>query len=291
MSPSHLFKVRADPTSYAWNMHCDSITEQAREINSFKDLNGFLIADLTTKLQSRDPLSLYRLSQKTGVQVVMGAAPDTETETSDYQPDAIDKLAQELVGELILGVKIGHLGVQGEFEDENYCTKAAFIVAKAVSKTGAPVVLKLPHFCLLALDLADLLKTLGIPAAKVIFTGMHSFQPLEYHKTLLLKGVNLCFDTFGSLQYYSGPEQLPNDEELCVRISELLLVFDQEFSGEVMPASQLLLSSGVRYGMQLQKYGGFGYGHVMQAVLPSTRRLGVDEKDIDLMLQKTSFAY
>lgn len=68
---------------------------------------------------------------------------------------------------------------------------------------------------------------------KVIVAGMHggSSQALPDQVALLRKGMVLCFDCFGRVEWLAGPEYYPSDEESAVRIAELVR---QGFAGNIV---------------------------------------------------------
>jgi phosphotriesterase-related protein len=47
---------------------------------------------------------------------------------------------------------------------------------------------------------------------------------------------------------------------------------------------QIMLSHDVCYKFFLKKYGGFGYSHIMEHILPTLRYYGVQEKQIRVMM-------
>lgn len=60
--------------------------------------------------------------------------------------------------------------------------------------------------------------------SKVIVAGMHGgiSQSLQDQVAILERGAVLCFDCFGRVEWLSGPEYYPSDEESSVRIAELV---------------------------------------------------------------------
>lgn len=66
-------------------------------------------------------------------------------------------------------------------------------------------------------DSSDLVK-------KVILTGMRggARAPIDDQIELLQQGFVLCFDCFGRVEWFSGPDFFPSDEESAARIAELV---------------------------------------------------------------------
>ncbi|CBJ32441.1 conserved unknown protein [Ectocarpus siliculosus] len=163
--------------------------------------------------------------------------------------------------------------------------------AMAQQATGAPLMIACSHFVRWPMVVAALViatahwgssqdGTAAAAAAatsrKVIVAGMHGgvSQSLHHQASLLSKGIVLCFDCFGRVEWLPGPDYYPSDEESAVRIAELVR---QGF------AERIILSSGVSRRFHLSRFGGYGYGHALRTVPPRLLRLGVSAKDIGLM--------
>lgn len=131
---------------------------------------------------------------------------------------------------------------------------------KAQQATGAPLMLAFCHFArwprveaALALVAAQWGDTPGAGASRqVIVAGMHGgvSQSLPDQAALLNKGVVLCFDCFGRVEWSPGSDYYPSDEESAVRIAELVR---QGF------ADRIVLSSGVSRRIHLSRFGGLLY--------------------------------
>lgn len=118
----------------------------------------------------------------------------------------------------------------------------------AQQATGAPLLIACSHFIRWpTLEAALAVATAHWEAAdagatqtrrNLIVAGMHGgvSQPLQGQTTLLNKGVVLCFDCFGRVEWLPGSDYYPSDEETAVRIAELVR---QGF------ADRIVVSSGV----------------------------------------------
>ncbi|CAN0551696.1 unnamed protein product, partial [Ectocarpus sp. 8 AP-2014] len=109
--------------------------------------------------------------------------------------------------------------------------------AMAQQATGAPLMIACSHFVRWPMVVAALViatahwgssqdGTAAAAAAatsrKVIVAGMHGgvSQSLHHQASLLSKGIVLCFDCFGRVEWLPGPDYYPSDEESAVRIAE-----------------------------------------------------------------------
>jgi phosphotriesterase-related protein len=103
-------------------------------------------------------------------------------------------------------------------------------------------------------------------------------DPVAHASKLLEKGINLSFDTFGQDHYDdfifmgarhpSDPERIKVIVELCKRGYE----------------EQIMLSQDVCWKHMLKTYGGAGYSHILEHIVPTLRYYGVKEKQIRTML-------
>ncbi|CAN0388561.1 unnamed protein product, partial [Ascophyllum nodosum] len=151
--------------------------------------------------------------------------------------------------------------------------------------TSAPLIIVFHHFVrweIVESAFAIATAQLGCDATpgKIILAGMHGgvTQCLRDHLAMLTKGVVLCFDCFGRVEWLPGPEYYPADEESAVRIAELAR---QGF------ARQIVMSQGVSRRIHLSRFGGHGYGHALRTVPSRLRRLGMSEDEIALMTRGT----
>jgi len=97
-----------------------------------------------------------------------------------------------------------------------------------------------------------------------------------YHRAILERGAYVEYDTFGSESYFDGDGSAePSDRE---RVDCLIELLDAGFG------DQLLISQDVCTKVQLLKYGGFGYGHILRSILPRLRRRGVGDATVRKLL-------
>lgn len=123
----------------------------------------------------------------------------------------------------------------------------------ALRVTGAPLLIVCSHFVRWQrLELAVTIATAHrgnelTTGGQVIVAGMHggSSQALPDQLSLLRKGVVLCFDCFGRVEWLAGPEYYPSDEESAVRIADLVR---QGFAG------QIVISQGVSRRIHLSRW-------------------------------------
>lgn len=148
------------------------------EVARYKAAGGGTICDPTNIGLARDPAALKRISERTGVNVVMGAGWYRERVYPDYiQEELPDQLAERLVAEIVnsvngSGVRPGFIGEIGT--ERHHVTPAQERVFRAAGRahvrTGIPIMTHTTHWGELALEQIDLLGEEGVDPSRVIIS-------------------------------------------------------------------------------------------------------------------------
>ena len=130
----------------------------------------------------------------------------------------------------------------------------------------------------------DVLEAEGIPPGHVIVGHTDGPEPdLDYFESILRRGAYLQFDFFGATW---------RNDDLSDHLGHWFPppASDEEIDrGGARPrraagaASQLLLSHDACTKLQMTRYGGYGYGHVLRTIVPQLRWQGVSEDDLELL--------
>jgi phosphotriesterase-related protein len=252
----------------------------AAELRRFQELGGTCLVDLTNTGLGRHPERIRRLSERTGLPIVMGCGwyrGPVNTLESFIDRRSVNDLADELINEWRDGVGTTGIrpGVIGEIG-----TNAAWLnaqeervfraVARAARATGLAV---MTHAAQSRVGVAQLemLVEEGLDPARVVIGHADSCPYLDYHLALLERGANIEFDLLG-LQF--GPV----DEAMEPRVIDLLIELIDRGHAE-----HLLLSQAVGMAMQLKAFGGTGYVYLQEVFLPRLRGRGVAEDAIHQM--------
>ncbi len=250
------------------------------ELRRFQDLGGSCLVDLTNHGLGRDPERIRRLSQRTGLPIVMGCGwyrGPINTPESFIDRRTANNLADELIGEWTDGVGdtgirpgvIGEIGTDAGWlsAQEERVFRA---VARAAKATGLSVI---THAAQSRVGLAqlDMLVEEGVDPTRVVIGHADSCPYLDYHLALLERGTNIEFDLLG-LRF--GPV----DEAMEPRVIDLLI--DLINRGH---AERLMLSQSVGMAMQLKAFGGTGFVYLQEEFLPRLRERGVGDDAIHQM--------
>ena len=252
----------------------------------FKESGGKTLVDCTNIGIGRDPLGLARISHATGLNIIMGAGYYiAETHPKDMDSKTEGDIAKEIVRDLTVGV--GDTGIKSGVIGELGCSsplhpdepKALRAAAKAQQETGAPISIHPGHHDSAPLEIIEILAGAGADPRHLIMGHIERTvtQPSTL-KELASSGCFLGYDLFGrDYPYYPfAPHiEMPTDAQRLRQIAGLIA---EGYLG------QILLSQDVCRKTDMVRYGGFGYAHILEIIVPWMRRRGFEEEHIQTML-------
>jgi phosphotriesterase-related protein len=279
------------------NLVQDDVELAIREASAFKVAGGGTLVDMELPGIGRDVAALERISRATGLHIVASTGFYTQ---ASHPPEVarldVDALAEQMVREIQVGIgtsgvragNIGEIGLSGMPDepwqpDEEKVLRAA---ARAQARTGASLTLHPnagTHGSRAApvdhLDrYLDLLERQGADLAKVYVSHM-GFFPFETALRLLARGVGfLSYDHFGHEEYYEviGPGRaFPRDKEEIELVMRLV---------EAGHADRVLVSNEIGWKTCYRAYGGWGYAHVYDHVVPWLRDCGARDEHLRAIL-------
>jgi phosphotriesterase-related protein len=277
-------ELRMDPFASLDNCRLDDEKLAIAELLPFKALGGATVVDPTCRGIGRDPLALKRISEATGLNVVMGAGYYLQ----GSQPPAVaqmsaDAIADEIVRDALEGVDgtgvriglIGEIGVSGDFTADE--EKSLVGAARAQRRTALPLMVHLPGWFRHGHRVLDIVGREGADLRHTVLCHMNpSHDDVGYQTSLAGRGAFIEYDMIGMDYWYADQEvQCPSDEENARAIKNLV---------DLGHGERVLLSQDVFLKMMLTRYGGFGYAYVLRHFVPRLKRHGVSEVAIRTML-------
>jgi phosphotriesterase-related protein len=250
------------------------------ELGRFRAAGGATLVDLTPAGVGRDPAWLARISNATGLGIVMGCG---WYRGAYYPPEAridrrsVDDLADELIGEAAGGVGetgirpgiIGEIGTDKPWVSalEERVHRAA---ARASRQTGLAVT---THSVMSDVGLAQLriFEEEGADPGRVVIGHADSYPSLDYYLAIVGRGASVEFDFLGMS---FTPQERHGEGRIIALLCELLQ------RGHV---ERVLLSQDVCHNSQLKRYDGNGYVYLAETFLPRLRTAGVSEAEIETM--------
>jgi predicted metal-dependent phosphotriesterase family hydrolase len=262
-----------------WELSRDEPIIEA-ELGRFVQAGGSCLVDLTLTGVGRDPARLVRLSERTGLHLVMGCG----WYRGAYYPAearidrrSVDDLADELVHEAQDGVGGSGVrpGIIGEIGTDKPWVSAAEervhrAAARAARRTGLAIT---THAVLSDVGLAQLriFEEEGADLSRVVVGHADSYPSLDHYLEIVRRGANLEFD-------FLGMSFTPMEQHGEGRVVDLLVELLSRGHGD-----RILLSQDVCHNGQLATYGGHGYTYLQETFLPRLRAAGVSAAEIDRM--------
>jgi phosphotriesterase-related protein len=280
-----LGELRQDPFVNKHNITLDDEPLAIAELKAFAAEGGRTVVEPTCQGIGRDPRALRRISEATGLNIVMGAG----YYLGSSHPEKVaamtaEQIADEIVREATQGADgsdvriglIGEIGVSSDFTaGEEKSLRGA---AQAQVRTGLPLMVHLPGWFRLGHRVLDVVAEEGGDLRHTVLCHMnpsHDDQP--YQQELAARGAFIEYDMIGMDFFYADQQvQCPSDEEAARAIVKLV---------EAGYTDRILLSHDVFLKMMLTRYGGNGYAYIPRHFLPRLRRHGLNEAILNQMMQ------
>ena len=294
ISLDNLWYVRRHNLQHKPNMRLDSMDEAIEEVERYYHAGGDTLVDVTPKNTGHDPQRIRGISRATGLQIIHGTSYYTEpAHPSSLADRSLDSIADEFVSDVREGIDdtdvraglIGEIGVSGEIQPAE--EKVLRAGAQAALRTGASISIHPPLFegthppSWWGHKILDILEEEGLPAERAVLCHQDQINELEHpeltHQLKLAeRGAFVEFDLWGWEMYIDSQDHAaPSDNW---RASATM-----EFIKEDLH-DHLLFSHDVNHKWQRTKYGGFGYGHILENIVPMLKAHGVEQEDLDQML-------
>lgn len=242
------------------------------ELGALRVAGGTTLVDLTLDEIGRDPAALRRVSEATGVSIVMGCGHyrDPYLDRDWFDRNGADAIADELVRDITEGVRgtgvragiIGEIGADRRYISaaEERSFRAA---ARAHRRTGLTISTHAARWPV-GLDQLTLLTREGVDPRRVIIGHTDSVPIPEYHLALARQGCYVSLDGIGTGS--------PYDTDRAVEY-----VLDLVRAGF---GAQVLLSHDVCLRDHLRATGGCGYAYLLTNFLPLLTAAGLDDEQV-----------
>lgn len=273
ISLQRLGMLRRNPMVMRDNLFLSGLDLMAAEASEFKKAGGRTIVDQSSFGTGRSPLAIQKVARRTGINVVMGCGFYLH---GSLPPEIIDqsedKLVQTVLKEIRDGVDgvrpgiIGEIGIRPEIED--WERKSLRVAANAHRESGLPIsvhiqaVPTIPGFKNEPNGLAalDLLEKHGVQPDKIIISHTDANIDMEYTKAVMDRGAYAEFDHIGKEFYIDSADfRMDTDTDRVEAIAELISDGYEE---------RILVSQDVCLKTDLVAYGGWGYAHILNNVVP-----------------------
>jgi phosphotriesterase-related protein len=256
------------------------------EAMHYKRAGGHSIVEATSVGICRDPEGLRQIAIATGLNIIMGASYYVAT---SHPPSMDDKSEDAIVAEIVRDVVDGvdHTGVRAGVIGEVGCSwpltpnerKVLRASGRAQQETGAPLLIHPGRHEGAPREIVGVLRDVGADLSRTIIGHIERtiFDRSEL-KRLAETGCVIEFDLFGrEHSYYKHAPQIDmiNDAQ---RLKLIAWLIDEGHGRQIVVAHDTAAKS------HLVRYGGPGYAHVLQNIVPRMRSRGFKEEDLHALL-------
>lgn len=260
--------------------------EVIEEAGRFRRAGGATLVEVTPVDIGRNPQGLVRIAEASGLQVVMGSGYYVHgTHPADMATRSEDDLVREMTRDVERGV--GDTGIRSGIIGEIGCTwplhrderKVLRAAARAQRATGAALTIHPGRDPAAPIEILEVIDGAGGDVNRTIMGHLdRTFHRYAAFKAFAELGCFLEFDMFGleSAYYPFGAMDMPNDGR---RIDLIMRLIDDGHR------DQILISHDIAFKHLLVRYGGTGYGHILQNAVPKMRAKGMRESDIAAVLE------
>jgi phosphotriesterase-related protein len=255
----------------------------------YRRAGGGTIVEATSIGIGRDPEGLRQIALGTGLHIVMGgsfylAASHPADLASRSEDDLVDEIVRDVVeGVGLTGIRSGIIGEVGcswpLTPGERKVLRAS---GRAQRRTGAPLLIHPGRDEAAPAEIVEVLRDVDADLSRTIIGHIErTIFERSALKKLAETGCVIEFDLFGrenSYYRHAAHIDLPNDAERLRTIAWLV----SEGHGR-----QIVVAHDTASKAHLVRYGGCGYAHVVQNIVPRMRLRGFQAQDIRAILVDT----
>jgi phosphotriesterase-related protein len=254
-----------------------------KEVSRFRIAGGRSVVDLTNRGIGRDPHALVRISRTTGLNIVMGSGYYTMDSgcAEALRQKTEGEIFEDIMQEIMVGTDGICAGIIGEIGADSWPLheiekKSLRAAVRAQRATGGALNIHPGRLDESPLQILGIVDKAGADLSRVIMDHIdrtaYSFETmLKIAKT----GCYLEFDCFSWEGYYPrryGVFDTPND---AMRVNYIIRLIDKGY------LNQILISTDICMKHRLVAYGGPGYAHIPENVIPWIRAKGMSEEIIN----------
>jgi len=256
-----------------------------QEALRFRAEGGRTIVDCSNRDILRDPKAVARVSRMTGLHIVMGSGYYyAGSYIFDMDAKSEEDITDEIVQDITLGAEgtsicsglIGELGCSWPLDRRE--EKVLRAGATAQQATGAAINIHPGRNKKSPMQIIEILREAGADINRVAIDDIDRTLLTHKERCALAKtGCYLGYNHFGQEGYYQ-PDlsiDLPNDH---TKINEIILLIKEGYLEKIL-TSQDICQKVMQY-----RYGGWGYAHILEYVVPVMRLKGMTDQQIHTIM-------
>ena len=278
--------IKYDPFRNIDNLELNNESLAVDEILKYKAVGGDSIIEATTIGIGRDPQALAKISRLTGVNIITGAGYYVdEYIPEDLKTATVDELTREIVDQVRVGCWgtdvcagiIGEIGCMWPLRP--FERKVLQAAALAQQETGASINVHPGRHREAPLEIVDVIQGVGGDVNRLVMSHIdRTFTDFDDAVKLADTGCVLEYDFFGieTSYYWFNDTDLPTDYMRLAYIRSLI---------ERGHGRQVVVSHDICTKTRLSSFGGHGYRHIFQNVVPLMERKEFSETEIQMIIQ------
>jgi len=279
--------IRQYPYSHLENLRLYAAQKDVmQEMRELKAAGGATVVENTTAGIKRDLDFLRQVQKESGINVVLGTGYYVDkVHPGDVKAKTIERLADFMRTEIEEGCEGTELkcGAMGELgcswpltADEKKVLQAAALVQ---SGNDAPVIIHPGRDSEAPFEIVRIFQEAGGKTGRTVMS--HLDRTLHRDEDILEFAALGCFceyDLFGIevSHYQMAACDMPSDAE---RIRRVKLLIENGY------LKNITLSHDIHTKHRLKAYGGHGYTHILENVVPMLKSRGVTQDQIDIILK------
>ena len=277
VSIENLYALRRNYCAICDNARLDDIDEACLEVERFKRAGGGAIMEVSTYGLNGNPLALKEISQRTGVPIIAGTGYYLDQTFSDEVKNlSVEGMYAVMMRHLYdgfpgTGIRAGFIGEVG-ISPEMSPAEERSLRAAAHAQRDANVSMNIHIGSGMYKKAIGILQEEGANFKKLSFAHCDGLA-VDKARELAELRIYVETDCFGNEFYvdngaYDGdwPWYFGNDGDKVRSVMRSL---------EAGLAEHLFFSQDVCSKMQTVNYGGYGYAHLLENILPMLEHLGV----------------
>lgn len=294
---------RRNPFFVQDNLVIDDLEVAITELSEFHRLGGGTVVDLTPPDIGRDPLALQTIARQVGIHIITGCGHYIAiSHPPSLHDEPLESVAERLTKEIQVGIDETNVraGIIGEVGTSNPMDPAEEKVLRAAARahkaTGVPIAVHLSPPPVggwwLGEEVLNILESEGANLGRVLLSHLDNAlapdvdfeKAIQYQEKLAKRGCFIGYDGCGKDHYFPSGSRAsypsfwcPSDRERAKAAARLV---------EAGFTDRLLVSHDVCFKVELVKYGGFGYGHILRTFTKNLMDYGLGSAEITQLLVK-----
>jgi len=284
----NLFEIRHQWCGHAGHHVLADRDVAVAELARLVAAGGSALVELTCEGIAPDPQGLADIAQRTGLHIIAGTGPYVEAYLDAQQRErSIDATAHAMIrcveeGFDGTGVRAGILGEIGLSTPFTEVERRSLVAAAhAQQATGASINIHPPRTLAGTLEAIAVVRDARAAIERVVISHVdRTLFEIDDMQRVADTGAVLEFDFFGieSSYYPFADVDLPNDGQ---RVRYIVALTQRGYGRQIVVAHDLCTRT------RLCRYGGHGYGHLLENAVPLMRRRGLSEADVAQILVHT----